>query len=457
MHTTRYFTLALLLSCFTPLLIAQSYPGLNVDNYAGVHGVLLNPANLGSTRTNTELNLASVAATLSNDYASLNGSDLRQALDDDDFGAAIVNRFPGRPNNVYASADAVGPSLLIRLGERSGLALLTRARAAFTIEGINGHLLESFYAGFDQLADFSFAADDYQSTLHTWGEAALAFGTTVVNHPNHRVKIGLSLKYLQGLGAVYSTGNSFSGSYSRQQERLDVGGEISFGRTDDFYVDELTPANRTAGFGLDAGLVYEWHPGSTADDYRDRYRLKVAVSLVDMGSIDYTATTTDYLLSGSLPIAELEDDNDLEYVLDTNFDGDSRPEDATIGLPSALHALLDVRLTGKLYFSGLLTTSARASDATRSNRVPTSLTVAPRIEGRGFGLSLPYTLRPDGDNHLGAGLRLGILTVGSGSLVSHFLGDGNSTVDVFVGLKLPFHRKPPKNKGAAAGAVPPSE
>jgi hypothetical protein len=41
---------------------------------------------------------------------------------------------------------------------------------------------------------------------------------------------------------------------------------------------------------------------------------------------------------------------------------------------------------------------------------------------------------------MGAGLRLGPLMVGSGSVISNVLGDSAKTTDVYVGLKIPIYK-----------------
>ena len=46
---------------------AQSYVGYTSDNYAGIQGVLYNPASIVDSRFNTDINLFSISATVAND------------------------------------------------------------------------------------------------------------------------------------------------------------------------------------------------------------------------------------------------------------------------------------------------------------------------------------------------------------------------------------------------------
>ena len=456
MYNTNYFLLALLCLLTTPLT-AQSFPGLNQDNYGGLYGVLLNPASLGGTRTNAEIHLASLSGTFQSDYLSFQATDLLSALADDAYGRAVISRSSAPTPTFYGSADVLGPSLLVRLGERSGAAVFTRARTVQTSRGITGYLMEGLYGNFDELPDFTLTPTNFSATLHSWGEVGFAFGTTLLQLPSHRLRAGVTVKYLQGLGAVYTAGTIQGGGFSREDERLEVDGEVTYGRTTNYYFNELDPATRTSGTGFDLGLAYEWHPTRARDDrYPLRYKLRAAVSVVDMGGITYAAESTPYLLSGSVPAAAVEVDGDVEFALADNYDGGAtQGEDADILLPATLHALIDYRLTGKLYLSGLYTSGLRNEASLYTSSVPTSLTLTARYEGRGLGLYLPVTLRSGVGTTYGVGLRAGILTIGSGSLLTHMFGDGARAADVFVGLRLPFNRKNYKkgHRGADAGAV----
>ena len=435
----------LLLCLLTSTLTAQSFPGLNQDNYGGLYGVLLNPASLGGTRTNAEIHLASASIHLQSDYLTFAATNLLEGNGD-----AVISRTPNTSHTVYGNIDVLGPSLLLRLGERSGAALFTRARTMQTTRGINGYLLEGLYDAFDQVPDFDLAATNFNTNLHSWGEVGIAFGTTIVQSPTYRLRAGATLKHLQGLGAVYSSGSLRAGRYDSEEARLHLDGELDFSRTENYHLEDLDPANRTSGLGFDAGLVYEWHPAKAHNPrYPLRYKLRAALSVVDLGGINYATETTPYLLSGSVLAQDIEAEGDIEYILQDNFASEaSRQEDAKILLPATLHALVDYRLTGKVYLSGLYSRGLRDANAALTSSIPSSLTLTARYEGRGLGLYLPVTLRSGVGATYGLGLRAGVLTIGSGSLLSHGIGEGAHAADVFLGLRLPFNRK---NKKPGAG------
>ena len=55
---------------------AQSYMGYIPDNYAGVQGVLFNPASIVDSRFKTDINIFSTSSSLNNDFYGLSLFDL---------------------------------------------------------------------------------------------------------------------------------------------------------------------------------------------------------------------------------------------------------------------------------------------------------------------------------------------------------------------------------------------
>lgn len=58
---------------------AQSYMGYIPDNYAGVQGVLFNPASIVDSRFKTDINIFSTSSSLNNDYYGLSLFDLSKS------------------------------------------------------------------------------------------------------------------------------------------------------------------------------------------------------------------------------------------------------------------------------------------------------------------------------------------------------------------------------------------
>ncbi|MGB3799346.1 MAG: DUF5723 family protein [Lewinella sp.] len=437
-------TLSLTLFCLltSTFANAQSYFGLRSDNYAGIHGVLLNPAELGNSRTSFELNLASASVLVSNDYLTVDlSSDL---LDDPEiFWEESVVRNPQSDNRLNGTVDIVGPSLMFRAGKKAGLAFSTRVRGLYQVNNFSGQLLEGVRSNFDAFDAFNFDMSNQTSFLHTYLEAGFSYGTVMIEGLQSQLKIGGTVKYLQGLGASYSASQSLVGDYDGDRDRVNLDGDFLYGSTTNYDYEEIEFGDLTSGFGFDIGVAYEWWSERLPDSpYLPAYRFKVAASITDIGSIGYeSAEQVSYLVSGSLRADEVEGEG-VEYILEGNYDGAESTTTIDAGLPTSLNLMADYRVTGKLYVSAILNKSLRGKEDLNVSSFPTMVAITPRFQTKAFGLYTPIVFGGHSGPTIGAGLRLWMLTIGSGSLLTDLvMGDSPYSTDVYVGVKLPFYRR----------------
>ncbi|MEN9511848.1 MAG: hypothetical protein RLZZ370_1667, partial [Bacteroidota bacterium] len=54
-----------------PAIRAQSFHGLNISNFQGVHGMYINPSSIADSRYRMHTNISAVGTSFSNDYLSL--------------------------------------------------------------------------------------------------------------------------------------------------------------------------------------------------------------------------------------------------------------------------------------------------------------------------------------------------------------------------------------------------
>ena len=449
-HSSYFLLIGFSLSA---TLTAQSYAGFSTDNYAGVHGLLLNPASVAASRTTFELHLGSVSGWADNSHVRFDAFKIREAFDTE-YRTAIIDRTGLDDQFAYGNVDALGPSLMLSLSPKTGIALVTRARSFYTTTNMSGPFVEGVQGNFDELPDFAYDQQDHHSMLHSWGEVSFVFGTVLLERAQHHVRLGAAVKSLQGLGAVYTYGDRLSGQYASEAAELSITGDITYGRANDYYADDLSLENRRTGLGFDVGLTYEWGGSDTKGTLPYRpYRLKLAASVMDIGQLTYDGTTqTRFVLEHRVPVSRIEAADNPEAALAAEVDGTSEVADVSISLPTSLQLVADLRLTGPLYVSAHYATSL--TEGAMTTTVPTVLTLTPRLEGRGLGIYLPFALREGLPATLGAGLRLGLFTVGSASLLTHVMNGGAHSLDVFAAVKFPFFRKrtaPPT--GQADGAA----
>jgi hypothetical protein len=420
-------------------LIAQAYIGHSVDNYAGIHGVVYNPANVVGSPFKADINLVSGSAFLGSDYINLTISD---AINGDfDFENDLVIS-PTNNNNVFGNVDVVGPSFMFNIDKKNSIGVISRARTFYQINNINGELFESIVDGFDDSGNFEFDSSDLRLNVHAWAEVGFSYGRILFSSQNHLLKAGVTLKYLMGAGSAFAGTDNLEGQYFSNNETLSTKGIMNYGTTQDFEQSDINFDNLTSGFGLDLGLVYEYHQKRDNDSIRyfqDPYKFKVAVSVTDIGSINYEdAEFTTYDLNSTVNVTEIED---IQDFLDDNYQSTSENGTASIELPTALHMLLDYRLTNKILISAQANFAMSSQGDQFSNRIINTVVLAPRLETKWFSLYAPISFREYGDTAFGAGLRFGPLSIGSGSVFSNLLSDESQTTDIFVGLKIPIYRK----------------
>lgn len=440
MKSAKLLLLLLLLSYFHSVN-SQNHIGHTVDNYSGIHGVNSNPSNIVGSNLRADINLFSVSVFGGSDYFGINVSDIIGGdgfeIDEDS------ERFPSNANNFFFNADVVGPSFMLNINNRSSIGIITRGRAFVNINDISGELFESIEDDLDEEEDFDFNSDNLNSTIHAWSEIGLAYGRILVDKQNHILKAGVTLKYLQGAGALFLNSPGLQGQYTASSEMLATQGTLNYGTTSDFDPNDINFDNLTSGFGLDLGFTYQWHPKRDTDTiptYRDKYKLKIGLSVTDIGSVNYKdAELTTYDLNNTADTSTFEDD--VEDFLDNNYESTTSNQDTKIQLPTALNLLVDYRISNKWLVSAQANISMVKKGNELNNSIINTVTVAPRLETKWFSFYAPLSMRQYGDFAFGGGFRFGPLTVGSGSVFSNLLSDSSKTTDVFVGLKVPLYRK----------------
>jgi hypothetical protein len=433
--------LSLLVLVFsTTIVSSQSYVGHGVDNYAGIHGVVYNPANVVSSNVRADINLFSASVFAGSDYLNINFDDITNPEDGYDF-EDDAETFPKNNNNFFLNADVLGPSFMFNLSKKSSIGLISRFRAFSNINGINGELFETVSNDFEDNEDFDFNSTNLNITTHAWGEIGLAYGRILLDRPNHMLSGGVTLKYLMGAGGLFVSTPGLQGTYTDSTEMLDSQGTLNYGSSQGFDEDEISFSEIAAGYGLDIGFVYEWHPKREEGTrfHQDPYKLKIGVSVTDIGSISYDdSEVKSYDLNANVSTASY--DSDVEEFLDENYTNTLNVQSATIQLPTAMHLLLDYRLAKKWLISAQADFSLVNSGELQSNQVINTYTLMPRFESKWFTFFAPLSIREYDGFVFGGGIRLGPLSIGSGSVFSNLLSDESRTTDVFVGLKIPIYR-----------------
>lgn len=452
MKRFTFFTICLLWGF--SLLQAQSYIGFLSDNYSGVNAVVSNPANIKNSIYKVDINLTSASAYGSNDYFGVNVFD---ALKDEYSFDLESIKSPTNDNRASGNIDVLGPSFMFNLNANSTIAFFTRGRLFVNVNEINGATIMSIDD--DTITDYSINEENFNAVANAWAEFGVSYARTIFSNNQNELNGGFSIKYLKGLGSAYAFGKDVNFTYDADGTDLGGGentgsisssGALNFARFDEFDSDnyDYKSPESASGFGLDLGLTYLWNPNNFSDTNGNDYKIKIGLSITDIGFINYKNGTRElYNISNS---AVSEDDfnnaESIDNLLNSFYTRIEGSNGYKVDLPTAVHFNLDWNLNSKLFLNFNTNVSVMSKNRVTANRIVNMASLTPRYESKWFSFYLPLSVMERNGLRIGAGFRAGPLYAGSGSLISAFASDNNQQADVYAGFKIPIYRNTPKDK-----------
>ncbi|SDQ21749.1 OmpA family protein [Flagellimonas zhangzhouensis] len=439
-------------------IYSQSYVGFLEDNYSGVHSVISNPANIADSRLKTDINLVGISALYGNDYLGFNLGDAFKNFGDT-FDTA--NTYPSDDNFLALNIDVMGPSVMLSMSEKHSLAVFTRGRGFFNLNEVNGNVLKK-EGGFDEDEDFFLEEDNVYGSFSGWAELGVSYARVLYNQEEHFIKGGASLKLLQNIGNVYAYGEDISFDYNSNTREVTTTGYLHHGNTGEVneegnFGDAFGSRNGT-GIGADLGVVYEWRPeydnfkklkgNGTSITNRgvNKYKVKLGLSVTDIGRItDIVGRDRLYDLNTTQSIDNFDGDVLEEALLD-NFEMISEKDSKNYALPTALHFNADYSINSKFYVNLNTDFSLTAKNAVNTGGILNQYRLTPRFESTWLAFYSPISIIQEVGFMWGAGLRLGPLYMGSGSVLSSLVGKETKGLDLYAGLKVPIYQNNLKDK-----------
>jgi outer membrane protein OmpA-like peptidoglycan-associated protein len=437
---------------------AQSYMGYIPDNYAGIQGVLFNPASIVDSRFKTDINLFSTSSSLNNDYYGLSLFDLAKSSYD-------VNRdgkrTPNKNNGGIVYSDLMGPSFMFNIAPKHSIAIFTRARAVVNANDINGELYDKLKDGFDDASSFSsINVGSPNAVGHTWAEVGASYAAVLWQSKQHFLKGGFTAKYLIGGVNSYVKGDNLTAAFVQENDpmtsKLITTGSITIGSSPDFITgnDDYQFNPDSKGYGADFGLIYEWRPDYESYDlsrakavdnnFKDlnKYKLRFGLSVTDIGSIKYKNLREDhYTIDGTVSPDDIDNIDNLGDFLEQKY---GKPTTNFVSrkanLPTVLHMDVDWDMYKKFYLNLNGNLSLVDKSALGKTSSANTWILTPRYETSVFSFSLPINYMEYSGTQVGAGLRLGPLFLGSSSIITNWFSKESKAADVYIGFKIPIHQ-----------------
>ena len=455
---TRKTSLVFLFLCCYMVGKSQSFLGYNTSNYTGVSGVFFNPANAADSRYHWSFNLVQFDASITNNAASYKLSEAADALNND----KLLNKlYDSRNAYAQANVDILGPSLLFNINHKTSFAFTTRYRALATLNHVDGNLMEAIRSDDANLADFEVTNNNTSMALNGWMEAGVTWGNVIFDKGKHFLKGGITAKYLGGVATNTVAANNLNSSIhydGAAYNAVSASGGINLAfagaSLSNLETSDLFKFNGT-GVGFDLGLSYEFRPNNEAYQYADssydrsenKYRLKVAVALLDAGSIHFkkdAARSGNYLVnvknSESYNLDALNTDLDnINGALAENpafFTPVASTNTSTykVSLPTRLHTEIDYHFYKGFYINVATQLSLAKSTNVYKQAYYNNTVITPRLEGRVLGLYVPMQVNNISGFNAGAALRVGKIVFGSSNVLTA-LGS-SKMADFYFGIRL---------------------
>ena len=482
-------------------MMAQTMRGMSQSNYSGIAGVHYNPALLADSRYKLFVNLFTVNVYAQNNFVNLvtpykQLQVLKNNLDSiylDTNGVAqfdnsmLIQNINGRRKYGYFSTEVVGPSAMINLKDKSGIAFSFRTRAQAYISNMDNSVMDFlFLSGFDTATNNSFNNKNYQKfsshpdSRYKAGCGANAFRQYTASYSRvikdgdlHFLSAGVSLSYLTGLGAAFVRLNNFN--YTQPAEdSLDIKDvDIEYGYINPTFFTRLpppTPFNYFAdeklgkGSSVDIGFSYErrikkekYNYKMDKADYEDKsmskYIYRIGVSLVDFGSINYSNSkyVQHYKVKGDTAIPlkwstlnggkQFKNIEEADAFITSYFPEHDSTTNFKIKLPAALHIQADYNFGHNFYVGTQYTQNVR-SQKKEGMKVRNLLYIAPRYETKNFEVSFSLLF---GNFYkkvqTGLFLRGGPFFIGSDNLGSLMGTKSTNGLSLYTGFSVPIRYK----------------
>jgi len=433
---------------------------MRLENYAGVSSLALNPANNLTNPLNWDINLASAAVFLENNYAfvrNTNTIDFLKNVSTYDFFSApdVEGRTPKdafvvdyvndkRKRHGIGIINIMGPSVAFRLKEIHSVGFFINYRAIASTQAINNNF--SFY-NYNQPGGIPpFKIKPFEGALVSWREFGLNYAVKLPTLQGS-LGFGINLRYLQGFEGAF-----FENASTNQHQRFNRFSFVSsrvdarFGfTTTNLNGDNFHLQKNGSGFALDLGATY------IVEGDRENYLWKIGASILDLGSIRFNKNVQSHVVradSSTLvdgtsyeTLTSLEDLPLAAQIFSFQILGDSTASLQQGGfkvlLPTALSLQGDYSFTDNFYLNATLVQRIPMSGVAAERGNLFALT--PRFEHRWFADSLPFVLFNWQDFRMGAALRLAFFVIGSDNIGSFFGHSDLSGTDLYAAVKInPF-------------------
>ena len=375
-----------------------------------------------------------------------------------------------QPNKMFwAHMEVIGPGAAVRVKKRYYFALTTGMRyllnsdhlddRVFNLMGVNPRM--------DSNMHDSFTIKNYSLTSQVFSEINLSYAGYFYNTEEYKLVGGVTLKLLNGISAAgMGIPDATFKTYNHDGNAYSAAGIVNVAFTPNAQkwaisnnplIRSMGAATNNMGIGADIGVVYYMNP-SESFQVKKGYVNRFSLSVTDIGSINYTASSTSgsYLLKDSaLNYRKIQNNEQVsygnrifnDYLIDSNASPRSSTKKMKVGLPTALRLNADFRVDPRIFVNvNVLVNLRQPSADVYNSHYTTTFTVTPRYVIQNFGVSLPFSFNVLKQGYMGVIVFYGPVYIGSGSLWQLATSNSINNLNLFLGAHLRIKPKKQKEK-----------
>ena len=504
-------SILIILASPVSLLMAQDFLPVLSDNYMGINQATLQPAAIVDSHFERDFSLLGFNCDIYNDAMRFRSKWLLNPLsvltqkrwwDDNTY----LDDPNGMDKSFFMSQSIMGPGFLVSIGEKHALGITYRLRTITNTDDLTEPLFRSIYSEYEDPSYWNhwYLDEKMRSVQHIFGDYGFTYATEVLNNGPNFLKVGITIKLLQGIAAAYVQCDSllfyYDGNSGSSEKPISWNSPYVYGGLSGNWghYNELGHYDYSINYqltskpsvGLDIGIVYEFRPKYKQYFYnvdgnrylvrkdRNKYLLKIGVSLFDIGRLKYkkeynsfnlvASFTDDYLeryLDGDNSVpdntfwldAKQASFSFLEYVnfVDTLYQRylndrgvekvENDPGYFTVRLPAAVSLQADVKVYHGFYVN--LTTYTALfqgfSKAPNSHNM-SNYSITLRYEQKWVTVSVPVQFNQFQKITVGLGIRTAFVYAGVTNLFSAALSDRHS-LNIYIGAKFPVFKGRPRS------------
>ncbi len=464
----RVILLTLICACTCANSSAQAFLGLyGTDN--SVNQVRDNPA-FAVHEDRMQLNFFGVAAEVGGNSILFKRSITNFITG----GKATMDKDYFRNNNdqhskmFWANMEATGPGASFLVKKRYFFSVNTGMRylvnsdnlsdRVFNLMGVNPKVDSN---NFD-----SFSIKNYSLTGQVFSELNLTYAGFFYESEEYKLIGGVTVKVLNGVAAAgMGIPDASFKTYRHDGVAYAASGiaNIAFTPFANKWALTNSPlrafgaATNNMGLGADIGAVYYMNPNE-GFQVKKGYITRFAASITDIGSINYTAssTTGTYEVKDTVINYRGIQNNEAvsfgtrifnDYVIDSVARPKSGSKKFKVGLPTALHLNADFKIQPRIFLNANVLINLRQPSADKyANHYISTFTVTPRYIIKNFSISLPFSYNVAKQGYLGAIVAVGPFYIGSGSLFQLATSNSINNLNLYLGANMRIKPKKQKEK-----------